>query len=283
MKKYAVLTMDIEDWYHLDYFLDLKLDKTYSLLDGVEEYLNILNKYGIKSTFFVLGEIAKKIYSTLIKIVLSGHEIACHGLIHKRPILIDIDEFRKQLTSAKDILSNICGEEVIGYRAPTFGLDNARLEIIKSLGFKYDSSRIEFKQHPLYGSLDISSFVKVKQGIYRKNDFFEFEVSTKRISSFQLPISGGGYFRLFPWLVTKYMISSYSKDAELYVFYIHPFELSNKCLPRVDGITLGTKFRANVGRYKVKNRIEKLILLLKSQGYEFYTFKELRKILLENG
>ena len=281
MKKYAVLTMDVEDWYHLDYFLNSNnLDKTYSMLNGVDDYLYIMDRYGIKSTFFILGEIAERISSKIKEIASLGHEVACHGLIHKRPVLIGVDEFRRQIICAKDILSNICGEDVSGYRAPSYGLDNDRFNVIKTLGFKYDSSRIKFTQHPLYGSFDISDFIEVKQGIYRKYDFFEFEVSTKALFNFQLPISGGGYFRLFPWTVTKHLIASYSKVADLYVFYIHPFELSNLNLPYIDGISQKTSFRANIGRNQVKKRLEKLIEFLKSQGYEFYIFKELREILL---
>ena len=91
--KVAVLTMDIEDWYHLDYFDSSRGNKNYSLLDGIDVYREILTKYNIPSSFFVLSEIAKSISSTLDEILIEKHEIGSHGLNHIRPITIPKSEF----------------------------------------------------------------------------------------------------------------------------------------------------------------------------------------------
>ena len=176
MKK-VILSMDIEDWYHLDYFNQDECDKEYSFLDGLDVYLEILEKHDIKSDFFVVGEIASKLSSVLKKISASGHSIGSHGWDHKRPIMIQKKDFRNDIIRTKVEIENIIGSSVSGYRAPCFSIDRERLDIVQEAGYLFDSSRIDFDSHPLYKKINMSDYTKLEENIYRKEDFFEFFLS----------------------------------------------------------------------------------------------------------
>jgi len=273
-KKYAILSMDIEDWYHLDYFSGKKLDKSRSMLDGLTNYIDLLGKYDIKTTFFTLSELSESAKESILYAVNNGHEIACHGKSHIRPNLLDIDTFSRDIAEAKDTLSELIGKEVVGYRAPCYSIDRKRFDAVIKAGFKYDSSKIAFNEHPLYGKLDLSDFEQPIKGIYHKEGFYEFELSTKRFMGKNIPVSGGGYIRILPWLFMKLMISGYLKNAEVYVLYIHPFELSTEEMPKVHSTSFLTNARARIGLGKVAGKIEQLIVMLRNNGVEIKTFSE---------
>jgi polysaccharide deacetylase family protein (PEP-CTERM system associated) len=274
--KYAILSMDIEDWHHLDYLTGMKLDHTYSMLDGIDVFLDILDRHNIKSTFFVLGELCSKAGDYLKKIAVHNHEIACHGLSHQRPLTMDVKTFYNEISKAKKMISNLTGKEVIGYRAPCYSIDRLRLNAVMEAGFLYDSSKIDFGEHPLYGDLGISDFQKVKDGIYRLGDFFEFKLSTQKVLNKNIPVSGGGYIRILPWFVMQKIVSGYIKKADTYVLYIHPFELSKKSLPVVKDLSYLTNKRFRTGLGTVENKLDILITALKNNGFSFRTFFEVR-------
>lgn len=269
-----MLSMDIEDWYHLDYFAGKELDRSHSMLDGLTNYIDLLNRHNIKTTFFALSELSDSAKEQILYAYQSGHEIACHGKSHIRPMLLDIKTFAKEITEAKQTLSELIGKEVIGYRASCYSIDRERYDLVIKAGFKYDSSKIAFNGHPLYGKLDLSDFEQPIKGIYHKEGFYEFELSTKKFMGRNIPVSGGGYIRILPWLYMKPMISGYLKNAEVYVLYIHPFELSNERMPTVEGVSFLTNLRAKKGHGKVSGRIEQLIVILKENGFEMKTFSQ---------
>ena len=274
--------MDIEDWYHLDYFNSSRCDKNYSLLDGIDVYREILTKYNIPSSFFVLSEIAKSISSTLDEILIEKHEIGSHGLNHIRPITIPKSEFYNELDRAKKTLEDIISNPIEGYRAPCFSIDRQRLDQVQKAGFSYDSSRIDFSNHPLYESIDMTNFERIVPSVYRNNDFFEFQVTTKSFFGKNIPISGGGYLRLLPWYISQKLIMPYLNQGELYILYIHPFELSSKRNPPFPSTTKWyNRFRFGMGRSTVSEKLSRLINLLKESGYSFTTFSSLRKELLK--
>ena len=281
MKK-AVLSIDVEDWYHLDYFNKNNCDTSYSMLDGLNQYIDLIDELSLPSSFFVLGEIAEKRIDFFKDLALRGHDISSHGWDHQRPMTMNEDTFKKDIQRCYEVMAEINDGGNFGYRAPCFSLDRKRLEIIKELGFSYDSSRIEFDDHPLYGSLDMSGFNLHEERIFRHDNFFEFEVSTVSILGKNIPISGGGYLRIFPWIVMKQLIKKYLNQNELYVLYIHPFELSQLAAPNLPSSTSNlTKFRFDYGRSKVIYKIKKLIDLLDKNGYEFSTFSKIRNEIID--
>jgi polysaccharide deacetylase family protein (PEP-CTERM system associated) len=277
MKK-AVLTLDVEDWYHLDYFDRHECDTNNSLLDGLDVYVDLLESLSLPSSFFVLGEIAESKIDFFKGLVKSGHDVGSHGWNHIRPMTLGIDEFRADLHRSRDVMREINGERGFGYRAPCFSLDRERLDIVRDSGFAYDSSRIDFGNHPLYGSIDMHGYDKLSEVVYRRGGFMEFEATTLSVLGRNIPISGGGYLRLFPWLLMKTLINQYLKKNDLYVLYIHPFELSQLPVPAVpDSTTKLTKFRYSHGRNRVVDKITRLVELLRSSGYSFTTFSEIQK------
>jgi len=277
MKK-AVLTLDVEDWYHLDYFDRRECYTNNSLLDGLDVYVELIESLSLPSTFFALGEIAETKIDFFKDLVKSGHDVGSHGWNHKRPMTLQIEEFRADLQRSLDVMKEINGERGFGYRAPCFSLDRERLDIVRDSGFAYDSSRIDFGNHPLYGSIDMHGYDKLSEAVYRSGEFMEFEATTLSVLGKNIPISGGGYLRLFPWLLMKTLVSQYLKKNDLYVLYIHPFELSQLQVPAVPKSTSTlTKFRYSHGRNTVVDKITRLVDLLRSNGYSFTTFSEIQK------
>ena len=170
MKKYAVLGMDVEDWFHLDYFLDEKCDTSQNTLDGIEIYLDLLKDYNIKTTFFVVGEIVEKLQHILKRIIEEGHEIALHSYYHRRPLSMSPEEFIEDTRKSVEVIKNKLGYEVKGFRAPCFSLDRERLDILKSFGLRYDASKINFGDHKLYRNLDVNDFQKITEDIFNKDN-----------------------------------------------------------------------------------------------------------------
>ena len=275
MKK-AVLSIDVEDWYHLDYFDRRKCDTSYSMLDGLDEYLEIIEKRKLPSSFFILGEIAKQRISFYSELVNSGYDIGSHGWNHERPLKMTIQDFKKDLDDSYEIMKIINPEKPFGYRAPCFSIDRDRLNLVEEKNFSYSSSRINFSSHPLYGSIDMEGYQLRDNFIHKKNDFFEFESSTIGILGKNLPICGGGYLRILPWKVMETLLKKYFKDNNFYFFYIHPFELSKKKLPRIPKSSFLTRKRFSIGHDSVAYKLEKLIDLLLLNGFEFTDFKNLK-------
>ncbi len=277
MKK-AIFTLDVEDWYHLDYFRRDECDTSQSLLDGLDRYVELITELSIPSSFFVLGEIAEKKVDYLKNLVKLGHDVGSHGWDHKRPMTMSPRVFQADVQMCFSAMKEINGEKGFGYRAPCFSLDRERLDIVRRAGFAYDSSRIVFGNHPLYGTIDMSGYQKISRSVYKQDAFFEFEATTLPVLGKNIPISGGGYLRLFPWVVMKNLIAQHLKKNDIYVFYIHPFELSQMPIPEIPKSTSSlTKFRFKHGRTKVLDRIKLLADLIQSNDFEFSTFSAVQQ------
>lgn len=264
--------MDLEEWYHLDYFKKYNLVREKKVIPLIYDFLNLLDNNDIKMTVFVLGELVEENSNILKEIKNRGHSIACHGYNHELLNKKTIIEFRKDILKAKDVIEGLINGEVIGYRAPCFTMDREKLMILKECGYKYDSSRIRFEQHLLYKPLDVSDFHKIDDLIYKKDNFYEFEVPTYKILKYNIPISGGGYFRFLPLPIFKYFFRQYSKMRNNFVFYIHPFEVTDIQINFGEEVSLKDKFRFSYGRKNNLDKFEKFINLCKKEGYIFHTF-----------
>lgn len=197
MKK-AVLSIDVEDWYHLEYFKGNLNDKSQSILDeGLNEFINIVSKDNIRATFFIVGELISSQIELLQMIIVQDHEIAGHSYSHIRPLTQSLDEFRSDSTKLIKEFREVLNISNPGYRAPCFSLDNQRLQILKELNYSYDSSKISAGFHPLYGSINIDNHKKLSDNVYSDESFTEFELPTQRFLGKNVPISGGGYRRIF--------------------------------------------------------------------------------------
>lgn len=274
MRKFF-LTLDLEEWYHLEYFQHLVdgKDRTDVFIHRLNNFLDLLEKYEIKTTVFILAELALKHPNIIKDLVERGHEIACHGLNHGLLYEKTDEQFFKEIKEAKEILENISGQQVIGYRAPCYSMEDKKLPLLKELGFKYDSSYIQFSQHDLYKMMNLDGYNKIEDLLFQKDGFYEFEIPTLKISKYNIPISGGGYFRLLPNFIYTQLFKKYSKKSTNFVFYIHPFELDPYQV-HIPDVSIATRFRYNVGRKKVLSQLEQLIVRVKKQGYSFLTMKD---------
>ena len=147
MKKIALLSMDVEEWYHLDYITQRESDL--SMMDGLDCFLELAGKYHVPTTLFMLTELLKQVKDKLILAAQSGHEISLHGTEHKRPLQMSLDEFENDCLEGLKAIKEELGIVPAGYRASCFSLDRDRLNILKDkIGMQYDSSRINFDSHP---------------------------------------------------------------------------------------------------------------------------------------
>lgn len=266
------LTVDLEEWYDLDYLKKYNLDiDSWHAIPMIFDFLDTLDSKGVKATFFVLASVLDK-NADIVRVISSrGHEIACHGLNHELLYNKSDDLFYKEILEAKSKIEGIIGREIYGYRASCFSMDREKLDLVKKAGYRYDSSKISFKQHPLYRDLDLTDFEKIDDLVYKKDDFYEFEIPTLTIGKLNLPISGGGYLRLMPlWLILM-LVKKYEQKNENFLLYLHPFELVSELLPLPNSLPIKDRFRASFGRRNNAKKLKSLLSKFKDNGAQFLT------------
>lgn len=226
------LSVDVEDYYHALVFQEgLKQRVNGGFASRVElstgRVLNLLADRGVKGTFFVLGEVAAE-HPTLVRdIAKGGHEVACHSYHHVRVDGQTPEEFRAGIRRAKAVLEDIAGQPVLGYRAPNFSIGRTErwaYEILAEEGFRYDSSIYPIA-HDRYGDRSAPRF---PYEIWRNGhrSLVEFPIGTLRLFGTNLPIGGGGYFRLLPGGLIRSAIRRVNAvERKPVMFYFHPWEL----------------------------------------------------------
>ena len=246
------LTIDVEDYFQVSamapYIRRDEWDSRECRVErNVERILALLAQHEIRATFFTLGWIAERYPQLVRQIVDQGHELASHGYGHQRASDLSRDAFRDDIVRAKQLLEDIGGVAVQGYRAPSFSIGEGNLWAFDSLqaaGYRYSSSIYPIK-HDHYGMPHAPRFAHaVADGL------IEIPVTTLRLRGRNLPSSGGGYFRLLPYALSRWMIGKVNADdRQPAIFYFHPWEI-DEGQPRVAGINLKTRFRhyVNIGR-----------------------------------
>ena len=280
-KKYAVFTMDVEPFCDTECVKNSSFEANDDLIDGFDEYIKILDKYGIKSTLFTVGDFAPKIAERLKAHISNGHRLALHNYKHIPPLDMPLAKFKDKIKKAKDSLSSMFETEIEGFRAPFFSLDRERIDVLRELGFKYDSSHLGYDKARHTTPINLEGFDVCRDGIFCKNGFFEFEMSKQKVFGKPFPISGGGYVRLGNWDFIKNLISHYIKKNNYYVFYLHPFELTKNKIPFIKELKPYDKFYLSYGIRSYGSKIEYIIKKLKKCGYEFVTFEELSEIMVK--
>lgn len=264
-KPTLLLTFDVEDWFQVENF---KSYIPYSLWDSFDlrvwkntlRVLDILDEFAFqpKATFFILGWVAKRLPALVREISNRGHEVASHGYGHTLCHKMDPAAFFEDLISSKAMLEDITGQAVLGYRAPSFSINEKALNLVREAGYLYDSSFNSFSSNSRYGHLDLSGFSK-KSGVHQiTRSFFEIPISNLRFKNNILPLGGGGYFRLFPFQLFKQGICAMLKKEKAFVFYVHPWEFDPN-QPRVHQASLGFKFRHYVNLDRTQKKLEAMI------------------------
>lgn len=266
------LTIDFEDWYQ-------GLEIPYTQWDGFEDriaivgrkLLQILDEVGTKATFFVLGFVAEKHPEVIKAIEKAGHEIGTHGFSHTLIYKQSPQVFRQEMERAVGFLEDLTGKKVIGHRAPFFSITKDSLwalDILGELGILFDSSIFPVLNYR-YGIADAPRF---PYDIKRANfTLKEFPISTLQLPKVTLPISGGAYFRIYPYQVTKQALRVVNRSGKPFTFYLHPWELDADH-PHIDlprRIALTHYF--NLG--KTETRFRKLL-----RDFKFEPMKEVLNV-----
>jgi polysaccharide deacetylase family protein (PEP-CTERM system associated) len=255
------LTIDVEDYFQVSAFAPhidrAHWDTTECRVErNMHRMLDMLARHDTKATFFTLGWLAERYPALVRRIVADGHELASHGYGHERVTDLTEAAFFNDIQSAKAILEDIGGVPVVGYRAPSFSIGASNLWALDTLeraGYRYSSS-IYPVQHDHYGMPDAPRFAhQIRTGL------MEIPPTTLRLLNRNLPSSGGGYFRLFPYALSRWMLRQVNqRDAQPAIFYCHPWEIDAD-QPRVKGISAKTRFRHYVNIGRTERRLERLI------------------------
>jgi polysaccharide deacetylase family protein (PEP-CTERM system associated) len=189
--------------------------------------LELLDRRAVRATFFMLGWVAERCPSLVRQILDGGHEIGSHGYGHQMIGRGDEKTFRRDVGRAKSILEDQTGTKIKGYRAPSYSITSKTLwalEVLVELGFEYDSSIFPV-HHDYYGIPDAPRFPHIKR-LRDGGCIFEFPPSTLAAYGVNLPVAGGGYFRLFPYGLTAWAIRRINdKEKQPALVYLHPWEI----------------------------------------------------------
>lgn len=258
------LTIDVEDYFHVTAFdRHIMPDQwdTYPLRveSNTRRILDMLDEYAVRATFFVLGWVAERRPALVREIHRRGHEIACHGYGHQLIYRLTPQEFRTDVSKAKTILEDLCGERVHGYRAPSYSITAKSLwalDILVEEGFSYDSSIFPIT-HDIYGIPGGKRFpheISTHAGAIQEFPISTFPLNVGGWKS-HVPIAGGGYLRLFPAALVSWAIQGINaRENQPAVVYFHPWEID----PHQPRIRAGLKSRfrhyLNLQRMELKIR-----------------------------
>lgn len=242
------LSFDIEDYFHVSAFEDVidrnRWDTFESRVErNTHKIMEVLYEANVKATFFVLGWVAERFKSLVVEIQAAGHEIASHGYSHKLIYNQSKKEFYEETKKSKYILEDIINVPVEGYRAASYSITKRSLwalEVLCNLGFVYDSSIFPIV-HDRYGLAGARR--SPHMAITQKGQIMEFPITAVRKLGINIPVGGGGYFRLLPFAATTKLLKSVNeRDNMPFVFYLHPWEFDPQ-QPRILGASLKSRFR----------------------------------------
>jgi polysaccharide deacetylase family protein (PEP-CTERM system associated) len=255
------LSFDVEEHFQVSAFWSearrQQWDKYESRVENnTRKLVELLAQHDTKATFFVLGWVADR-YPGLVKMLVGqGHEIASHGYGHELVTTQSPEQFRHDVRRAKCILEDLTGSPILGYRAPSFSItaeSQWALSILVEEGYRYDSS--------MYDRFQRSGNARASNGIIQIDTaagrIWEISPSTLNVWGFQVPVAGGGYFRLFPYATSKTLLQRLEKQGAKLVMYLHPWEIDPE-QPRMDGPWL-SQFRHYLNLHKMEKRLTALL------------------------
>jgi polysaccharide deacetylase family protein (PEP-CTERM system associated) len=241
------MSVDIEDWFQVGAFETVIDRADWDQLEqrverNSEAVLALFDEAGIKATFFILGWVAERYPALMQQIAAAGHEIANHGYDHARVFTLTPDQFRDDLDRSRKILEDTSGQKVIGYRAPSFSIDQRTPwahEILAEQGYAYSSSVAPIN-HDHYGWAGSPRFAWKPVA---QSDFIELPVTTVKFGNRIFAAGGGGFFRLLPYgLYERSIRKMHRDDGRGAIFYFHPWEIDPD-QPRVSNAPMKSKIR----------------------------------------
>lgn len=260
-----IFSIDVEDWFHI---LELETAPSQNQWESLESrvehnfltLLDMLDDHNISATCFFLGWIAEKYPHLVTEAASRSHEIASHGYSHQLVYNLTEKQFYEDLRKTKDILEQISGNEVIGYRAPGYSITPETIWAFHQLakaGYRYDSSLFPAKRgHGYFLQSKLHPYYIEDQGIY------EFPMTVVPVLYNSMCFFGGGYLRLFPYWLINMMENSVLKEERPVVYYIHPRDIDAD-QPRLDMNAVRT-FKSYVNLKSTKHKLKKIF---KKTGY----------------
>jgi polysaccharide deacetylase family protein (PEP-CTERM system associated) len=268
------LTIDVEDYFQVSAFeAVIRCDEWAGFESRVEQntlrLLDILDAHNTKATFFTLAWVAERYPRLLREIAARGHEVGSHGYAHRRVYTQTPAQFQQETRLSKRILEDIVGHQVLGYRAASYSITSQSLwalDVLQEAGFVYDSSIFPIR-HDLYGIPGYHRFCHVHV-MDSGQRLVEFPISTVRVVKANLPVGGGGYFRLFPYSFTRWGIRHLNTtEGQPAVVYLHPWEI-DPAQPRIPAGRM-SRFRHYLNLDKTASRLARLL-----QDFQFSTMAD---------
>ena len=267
------ISIDVEDYFQVSALAkQFKYDEWDSVsprvVENTTKLLDIFDEYDVKVTHFVLGWVAERFPDLVKEIHNRGHEVASHGYSHQLIYNQSIDVFREETIKSKTILEDLTGAEVLGYRAASYSITRKSLwalDVLAELGFKYDSSifPVHHDRYGIYGSPKQPHVLRTPNN----HLLVEYPLSTFDTPIQTLPIAGGGYFRLYPYWLSRFFYNQTNKQNKSFVFYLHPWEI-DPGQPRVK-TSLLSSFRHYNNLDVCEKRLRQLL-----QDFEFTTMSD---------
>ena len=268
----CIFSVDVEDWFHI---LDVPSAPQLSAWDGLPsvvepafmKLLDLFEKNDTHVTCFFLGWVASRYPHLVTAAAQRGHEIASHGYAHRLAFEMTERELHEDASLARQILEDIAGCRVTGYRSAGFSATERTpwfFDVLLEAGYEYDSSIFpSARQHGgVVGANRMPHIVRTKSG-----SLYEFPISVVDTLGRPICFFGGGYLRLFPYRVIRQRARSVIRDLRPVVFYIHPREIDPRH-PRLP-MPLHRRFRSYVNLESTKGKIEQLM-----SEFSFVTFQE---------
>lgn len=257
-------TVDVEDYFHVSAYAGVigksEWDKLPSRVErNTDKILSLLDEAGVKSTFFILGWVAEHRPQVVRRIAEAGHEVACHGLTHELIYRQQRGLFIEETTRAKQLIEDVAGAEVKGYRAASFSITRASiwaLDCLADLGFKYDSSIFPVR-HDRYGIPSAPRY-PFRYRSESGESIIEFPLPCIKLGGWRMPVGGGGYFRIYPYALTRAALRRINRrERQPFMFYSHPWEVDPE-QPVFDAGRL-SNIRHRTNLHRAESRMRKLL------------------------
>jgi polysaccharide deacetylase family protein (PEP-CTERM system associated) len=253
------MTVDVEDWFQVQAYAGAIPREDWDQLPrrveaNTRRLLDLLEHAGARATFFTLGWVAERHPDLIRRIVAGGHELASHGFGHAQVHTLGEAAFRADVGRARRILEDLGGVAVRGYRAPTFSI-GARTpwawDVLAEEGHTYSSSTYPVR-HDLYGEPDAPRMP------HRHGGLWEVPMTTLRLRGRNIPVAGGGWFRMAPYPVFRAALRQVDRSGERSLFYIHPWEI-DPGQPRVKQAKLSSRLRHRINLSATEARLTRLV------------------------
>jgi polysaccharide deacetylase family protein (PEP-CTERM system associated) len=256
------LTIDVEDYFQVNAFARIIQRADWGnhprrVSVNTEQILEILDEFQVTATFFILGWVAEQEPDLVRRIAQRGHPIGCHSFWHRNVFDLTPDEFRDDTARAKSLLEDLSGQPVTAFRAPSYSITTKSLwalDILHELGFTTDSSIFPIR-HDTYGIPDAPRF----RYQLPQPGMVEYPISTALFLGRKVPVSGGGYFRLFPyWFTRLALLRINTRDGQPFIFYLHPWEIDPD-QPRFPHASPLSRFRHYNNLHRTEERLRRLL------------------------